>query len=101
MPEHPERMREGLGEGFEATKINYILRSLFFDEDALDRVSWWTTALTDPRAAVRYQYTRTLVASALERLLTVILNDTVLWNRLKTLMLRMKANAEREEEDEE
>jgi hypothetical protein len=68
------------------TRIDYLLRQGLIKDTS--KIQFYRRVLQDPKAAVQNQVTRPMVAEILNTFLDLAFNDSVIWNRIKTIITR-------------
>ena len=82
-----ERVQLPLNESNRSTtKMDYLVR-IGLGHDT-SRLSFYRKVMLNPQQAVNQQNLRVYVAEILDHLLDHVFNDTIIWNRLKTLLIR-------------
>lgn len=65
-------------------RVDYLIRIGLGDPAKL---AYYRQAIDDPRSAVKSALYREMVADVLSKLMTAVLSDPILFNRVKTLLL--------------
>lgn len=68
------------------SKIDYLIRSGLGSDQS--KITYYRKVIASPWDGVQNQVLRHYTAEVLENLLDIVFNDTTVWNRVKTLLLR-------------
>ena len=101
-PELPTRFEDVVDEenpcrGLTLTQADFWIRQGIFGPKAKDFINYWRQVLVDPEKAIHNQTYRPYLARAFRDLLSMIMNDVQLTNRVRTILMKFKFRGDEDE----